>query len=472
MRRLSPQALWAARAARFARTSLGVRFLVALALSALVWIGLTLDQNPNATEPFPGDLVVEPVGLDTRRLVLVEGITPVHVSMKGPKVNLASLTAANFVARVDLSGLPAGRHQVDVDVVVSDSSVEVVLITPANISVELDPVVERALRINARIESDVATGFRADLSEITAEPADATVSGASSAVERVARVVAALSLEGATRDVSVDGLLIPVDREGLEVRDVRVDPPTALVNVPVTRITSRKRVPVVPQIEGAVAPSFVIAQIGVVPTSVEIEGEPGALERVDAVETLPVDIADARSDVQREVGFEAPEGVTIRSDRPFAQVAVVVEPLDETTTIQVAVVLTNLGTGLQAIADQPFLQIVMSGPGRTASRPARRRHPGRGRFKQSGARPPSNPAGHRASRPGRPADGAAHTSGRRRADFAAGHTERHPGGNRHPGTGRCRANSDAYPDGICRVASRGDSLAPPAQPRTGQPAAR
>ena len=246
--------------------------------------------------------------------------------------------------------------------VVSDSSVEVVLITPANISVELDPVVERALRINARIESDVATGFRADLSEITAEPADATVSGASSAVERVARVVAALSLEGATRDVSVDGLLIPVDREGLEVKDMRVDPPTALVNVPVTRITSRKRVPVVPQIEGAVAPSFVIAQIGVVPTSVEIEGEPGALERVDAVETLPVDIADARSDVQREVGFEAPEGVTIRSDQPFAQVAVVVEPLDETTTIQVAVVLTNLGTGLQAIADQPFLQIVMSGP--------------------------------------------------------------------------------------------------------------
>ena len=146
------------------------------------------------------------------------------------------------------------------------------------------------------------------------------------------------------------------------MRDVRVDPPTALVNVPVTRITSRKRVPVVPQIEGAVAPSFVIAQIGVVPTSVEIEGEPGALERVDAVETLPVDIADARSDVQREVGFEAPEGVTIRSDQPFAQVAVVVEPLDETTTIQVAVVLTNLGTGLQAIADQPFLQIVMSGP--------------------------------------------------------------------------------------------------------------
>ena len=362
MRRLSPQSLWTARALRYARYSLGVRFLVALALSALVWAGLTIEEYPVATEPFPGRLTVEPVGLDTRRLVLVREIAPVRVSVSGPKVDLASLTADHFVARVDLTGLGAGQQQVDVDVVVSNSQVEVERITPANITVWLDPVVERQLRVNARIESDVATGYRANLSEITAEPADATVSGASSAVERVARVQAALSLEGATRDVRVEGLLIPVDRQGVEVEDVRVDPPTVLVNVPVTRITGRKRVPVVPRIEGAVAPSFFIARIGVVPTSVEIEGEPGALERVDAVETLPIDIADARGDVQREVGFDAPEGITIRSDQPFAQVAVVVEPLDETTTIQVAVVLTNLGSGLQAIADQPFLQIVMSGP--------------------------------------------------------------------------------------------------------------
>ena len=313
MRRLSPQALWTARALRFARYSLGVRFLVALALSALVWAGLTIEENPVATEPFPGRLIVEPVGLDTRSLVLVEGIAPVRVSVSGPKVNLASLTADHFVARVNLSQLSAGRHQVDVDVVVSDSQVEVVRVTPENISVELDPVVERQLRVNARIESDVATGYRADLSGITAEPAEATVSGASSAVERVARVQAALSLEGATRDVRVEGLLIPVDRQGVEVEDVRVDPPTVLVNVPVTRITGRKRVPVVPRIErGRGRRRSTIARIGVVPTSVEIEGEPGALERVDAVETLPIDIADARSDVQREVGFEAPEGITIQ----------------------------------------------------------------------------------------------------------------------------------------------------------------
>lgn len=362
MRRLSPQELWTARALRFARHNLGLRFLVALALSALVWAGLTIEENPEATEAFPGRLIVEPVGLDTRNLVLVREIAPVRVSVKGPKVDLASLTADHFVARVDLTGLGAGQQQVDVDVVVSNSQVEVERITPANITVVLEPVVERRLRVNARIESDVATGYRANLSEITADPADATISGASSAVNRVARVQAALSLEGATRDVRVEGILIPVDRQGVEVEDVRVDPPTVLVNVPVNRITSRKRVPVVPRIEGTVAPSFFIARIGVVPTSVEIEGEPGALERVDAVETLPVDIADARGDIEREVGFEAIEGITIRSDQPFAQVAVVVEPLDETTTIQVAVVLTNLGSGLQAIADQPFLQIVMSGP--------------------------------------------------------------------------------------------------------------
>ncbi len=328
----------------------------------LVWAGLTLEQNPNATVLFEDFLAVEAIGLNEEELVLVSTLPSVRVSVQGPRVNLQGLTSADFVVRVDLEGLPAGQHLVEVTVTVSDLSVEVVRITPPNFTVDLDPFIERNMRITATLESAVATGFRADLTDITAEPAEATVSGAASAVDLVASVQAVLSLEGATREVSVQALLIPVDRQGIEVADVRIDPQTALVNVPVNRITSRKRVPVVAQIEGSVAPSFAIAQISVLPTSVEIEGEPGALERVDAVQTLPVDIADAEGDIQREVGFEVPEGVVILSDRSTAEVVVIVEPLEDTITVQAAVVLINLGAGLQAIAEQPFLQIVVSGP--------------------------------------------------------------------------------------------------------------
>lgn len=335
---------------------------MALALSALVWAGLTLDQNPNATVLFEDFLTVEAINLNEEQFVLVSPLPSVRVNVAGPRVTLQQLQSADFVVRVDLDGLGAGAHLVEVTVTASDPSVEIVRVTPPNFTVDLDPFIERTMPITARVESAVATGFRADISTITAEPAFATVSGAASAVELVASVEAALSLQGATRGVSVQALLIPVDRQDDEVTDVRIDPQTALVNVPVERITSRKRVPVVAQIEGSVAPSSTIAQISVVPTTVEIEGEPGVLERVDAVQTLPVDISGAESDIQREVGFDVPEGVVIRTEQGLPQVVVVVEPLEDTITVQAAIVLTNIGTGLQAIAEQPFLQIVVSGP--------------------------------------------------------------------------------------------------------------
>ena len=362
MRSQSHQLLRVARIVRFARTSLGIRFLVALTLSGLVWAGLTLDQNPNASLVFAQNLPIEPVGLAGENLVLVSAIPPVRVSVHGPKVTVDQLTRSDFVARVNLTGLPAGRHEVEVSVVVSDPSVEVLRITPQNVFVDLDPVINRTISITARVESAVASGFRADLANITADPTDAVITGAASVVERVANVQAALSLEGATQKVSVQALLIPTDRQGLEVTAVQIDPQTALVNVPVTRITGRKRVPVVAQIEGSAAPSFTVAQIGVIPTSVEIEGEPGALERVDAVQTLAIDISDAKADIDREVGFEIPAGVSILSNQPVVQVAIVVVPLEDTTTVQAAVVLTNIANGLQAIANQPSIQIVVSGP--------------------------------------------------------------------------------------------------------------
>ena len=337
-----------------------MRFLVALALSALVWAGLTLDRNPNAQQLFDDNLPVDDVNPGPNLLV-ASPIQPVRVSIRGPKVNLTRLTVSDFVARVDLAGLGAGEHQLPVLVQVSDPAVEVVRVTPETVAVRLDPLETREVPIVARVASAPAAGYRAEIADITAQPSEVTVSGAASAVARVVAVQAEMSLEGATRVVTAQTVLRPVDRQGDEVENVKVDPQTAQISVPVTRITSRKRVPVVAQVEGTAAPGFFVSQISVVPTTVELEGQPEHLERVDAVQTLPVDITDARGDVERELGFVQPPGVTVVSDQPFARVTVVVEPIEDSTTIQAAVVLSNLGTGLQAVADPPSVQIVIAG---------------------------------------------------------------------------------------------------------------
>lgn len=347
-------------ARRFFVETLGVRFLVALVLSALVWVVWTLEQNPDDQRPFTDDILVDEVNLGPS-LVLASPIEPVRVTVEGPKVNLDQLTLRDFRARVNLAGIGAGVHQLPVEVAVADAAMDVVKVTPETVAVQIDPFEVRAFEVTARLESAPAVGFSADLNNVVSSPASIQVSGGASDVGEVASIIANLSLEGATSDVSTQALLIPTDRSGNEVENVRLDPQTAQVRVPIARITSRKRVPVLAEITGTVAPGFFVREISVVPTTVEIGGQPEDIERISAVSTVPLDIDGARGDVEGNVGFASPVGVRVVSDEPTAAIVVVVEPLADTTTILAAVVAINAEPNLTVAVSQPSVQVVVGG---------------------------------------------------------------------------------------------------------------
>ena len=347
-------------ARRFFSRTLGVRFLVALALSALVWVVLTLEQNPSAQVLINDDIQVDEVNLGPS-LVLASPIQPVHVTVGGPRENLRQLTVRHFSARVNLAGIGSGVHQIPVEVAVADAAADVVRVTPETVTVQIDPFEVRAFEVTARLESAPALGFRAELKDVVSSPASVQVRGGASDVDEVASVVANLSLEGATSDVSTQALLVPTDRGGNEVEGVHLDPQTAQVRVPITRITSRKRVPVLAELTGDVAPGFFVRQISVVPTTVEIQGQPEDIERVSAVSTVALDINGARGDVEGSVAFASPVGVDVLSDEPTAAIIVVVEPLADTTTIQAAVVAVNIEPNLSAAVSQPSVQVVVGG---------------------------------------------------------------------------------------------------------------
>ena len=345
-------------ARRFFARTLGVRFLVALALSALVWASVTLAQNPDTQEPIQDDILVDEVNLGPN-LVLASPIQPVRVTVGGPKESLDRLTVRDFSARVDLARIGAGEHQLPVEVAVADIAIEVLRVTPETVTVQIDPFEVRAFEVRARLESAPAAGFSAEINNVVASPASVQVSGGASDIAEVASVVANLSLEGATSDVSTQALLVPTDRRGEEVTNVRLDPQTAEVRVPITRITSRKRVPVLAELTGDVAPGFFVREISIVPTTVEIQGQPEEIERVSAVSTVPLDIEGARGDVEGNVAFDSP--VDVLSEEPTAAIVVVVEPLADTTTIQAAVVAINIEPNLAALVSQPSVQVVVGG---------------------------------------------------------------------------------------------------------------
>lgn len=108
-------------------------------------------------------------------------------------------------------------------------------------------------------------------------------------------------------------------------------------------------VPVVPSVEGEPAPGFIVGNISVDPTTVEIVGPESILRRVTEAITEPLWVGDAKADVRADaiVGV-ADEGVRLKSAKT-AVVAVAIVPAPEERQLSaVPIRIRNLEAGLKA----------------------------------------------------------------------------------------------------------------------------
>src|SRR5512138_2594371 len=95
--------------------------LLALVLGVSVWVSAVSAADPNEVRTFPRAIPIEVVGQDPS-LVLTSPVPPtMEVSLRAPRSVWEMLTAREDAvhAVLDLSGLSAGEHSVDIQVTVA-----------------------------------------------------------------------------------------------------------------------------------------------------------------------------------------------------------------------------------------------------------------------------------------------------------------------------------------------------------------
>jgi YbbR domain-containing protein len=104
-----------------------------------------------------------------------------------------------------------------------------------------------------------------------------------------------------TTDEIVQKALPPEISKAVVVTEVQEPRTVQLVIEPKTA----KRVPIVPSLQGAPAAGYRLAQATtVVPESVEVRGPRSAVDALDSLRTLPIDIAGEREKIQRQVDVD------------------------------------------------------------------------------------------------------------------------------------------------------------------------
>jgi len=336
---------------------------LALILALIVWVVAVQHQDPSVENTYDRLIPITRIGPDQGVVPFGGLLERVQIRIRAPQSSWATLAPSNFTAQLDLRGLKAGTYNVPLKVTSSDPRVTIISRQPEDVSVVLEPLVDRQMPVQVNITAQPPFSYYLP-SPQAAQPMTVTVSGARQLVEQVASVVAQVSLANVTAPVTVRRPVLLFDLQGEEIRNgLTIEPPTVVISATVEQRPGYRVLPVVPKRTGQPAAGYRYTNIDVEPPEVVVYGSPATINSLPGyIGTLPFSIEGAVSDVIERVGLDLPENISVIGDTQSVSVHIRITPLEDSITVSRSPVFLGLGEGYTVTTNLQTVEIVLAGP--------------------------------------------------------------------------------------------------------------
>src|SRR3990167_11507490 len=282
--------------------------LVALVLAAGLWAFVI---NTGFKQEIMPDTLSVTVRDVASSLAVASNLPPVQVEVRAPTASFQALETDELHAFVNASGLQAGTHTLEIKVVADDPNVRILYITPALAEVVLEKRKAEQFDVELETEGELGQGFVAD--ETSLEPNRVSVSGAASVLDRIAKIVVRLPLNGETS--TVEQRLSPqaLDAERNPLPGLDFDPTQVTVKLNVARAEDAKEVGVEAETSGQPASGFFVGKITVEPSTVTAQGSSKTLDELDTLKTEVINLEGATQNIEATIDLDTPPNVLGRT---------------------------------------------------------------------------------------------------------------------------------------------------------------
>ncbi len=290
-------------------------FLLAFALALAVWLIAVTASDPNVKQVYPRAVPIQIMGQDPGLILVDQAAKQVTLTINAPKSiwDRLSNETGLVTATVDLSGLGAGTHSVPVQVQIQNNlrPIQVVTKTPETITVTLEDLLTNTFPVNLVVQGDAAIGFQAGTPTLSAKTI--TVSGPASLMQRVKEVRASLDLNQANQNIVTSLTLQAVDANESAISGLTLSPDKVDVSIPVTQLGGYRDVVVKVVMSGQVTKGYRLTNISIFPPVVTVfSSNPQDVNNLPGfVETQPVDITNAKDDLDLRVPLNLPTGISV-----------------------------------------------------------------------------------------------------------------------------------------------------------------
>jgi YbbR domain-containing protein len=339
-------------------------FLWALALAVAVWIAAVTAADPDETRQLPNPVPVEIIGQDPSLVINSDLPKEVEITLRAPQSVWNDLDADPSLVHVilDLSGLSAGEHTSELQIQVDARPVQILTTTPKSVLFSLESIATKPFPVDVTLSGESSVGYQ--IGEAMIEPAEVIVAGAQSQVEKVARTHVSVDLDGVRENVDQTLAVEVLDANGDPVEGVTVSPETIHVSLPVSQQGGYRDVAVKVIMAGRVASGYRLTDISVFPPVVTIyAADPELVNNLPGVvETAPLDLQNAKEDINTRLALNLPEGVTIVGDQTVL-IQTGVSAIESSVTLDgEKVEIIGLENGLTATVSPLTVDVIVSGP--------------------------------------------------------------------------------------------------------------
>ena len=166
--------------------------ILSLALAITIWIVALNEEDPFEDKVFPEPLTVIVTHLPDGMVLVGNPLPAVDVSIRAPRSVWASLTAEQLHVTVDLSQAQSGSFALPLKAVVDNRNARITNLTPAQVQVSIENIVNRSVPVRLEVTGQPATGYQAEAG--VAAPSQGSISGPASVADSVSELVARINL--------------------------------------------------------------------------------------------------------------------------------------------------------------------------------------------------------------------------------------------------------------------------------------
>jgi len=326
--------------------------------ATVLWIYIAAGQN--TVGKYPGSIKIKAINTPSG-LIAIYDVKTVDIKIMAEPSIWSKLSGDSFSAFVDLSSQQEGTYELPVNIVSSVAGVSVVEKSPEKIIVSLETIVTKEVPINKKVEGSAGEGLVAGNVDIT--PGAVTVRGPKSIVNNISEGSILVRLNGESDKFTKNFQVVAFDEQGEAIDNVEFDPAEVLATVAIVKASNNKTVGVRVKTSGVPKTGYYVSNISVAPSTIDITGPASLLSDLTYIETLPVDLTNQSSDLEKDVGLSIKNGLALQAGSP-SKVHVKISFLRNEVTKEISATIEPTGLGAYKIStiSPSEVKVLCTGP--------------------------------------------------------------------------------------------------------------